>query len=335
MRVARAAHSAVALADGRVLLIGGCVRESCEAGPDSRTVDVFDPRTRRFDLGGALLEPRVSTTTALLPGGKVLVAGGWIGSTVAGSTELFDPRVGRSSSGPKLSSPKADMAVVTLRDGRILFAGGFDGRAALDAIDVFDPADGSLRRLGTLAVARTGAGAALLRDGRVLIVGGGLNATTGLRAAASAEIIDPTTGESRLTGNLAQARYKHSVLSLSNGHVLAIGGSDERDSRGKLDTIESYDSATGRFTLAGRMVAKRFKIPSSVVVLGDGRVLIAGGAPRAEIFNPATGEVAPVGPSFGGALNFATATLVPAGVLVAGGYYEDGIRMSRRAWLLR
>ena len=37
MPVARAAHSAVAVADGRVLLIGGCVRESCEAGPDSST----------------------------------------------------------------------------------------------------------------------------------------------------------------------------------------------------------------------------------------------------------------------------------------------------------
>jgi hypothetical protein len=61
-----------------------------------------------------------------------------------------------------------------------------------------------------------------------------------------------------------------------------------------------------------------------------------GGAPRAEIFNPATGQVSTVGQSFGGSLNFATATHVPGtGVLVAGGYYEDGIRMSRRAWLLR
>src|SRR5688500_9662513 len=63
MRVARASHSAVAVADGRVLLIGGCVRESCEAGADSSTVDVFDPRTKRFAHAGTLLTPRVSTTT--------------------------------------------------------------------------------------------------------------------------------------------------------------------------------------------------------------------------------------------------------------------------------
>jgi hypothetical protein len=335
MRVARAAHSAIPLADGRVLLIGGCVRESCEAGPDSRTVDVFDPRTRRFELRGTLLEPRVSTTSAVLPNGRVLVAGGWVGSTVAASTELFDPKTGRSSAGPSLSSPRADMAVVTLPDGRVLLAGGYDGRAAQDSIDVFDPVDRSLRRLGSLTIARTGAGAALLPDGRVLVVGGGTNAENGLTVTSSAEIIDPGSGESRPTGSLAEARYKHALVRLPNGHVLAVGGSDERDSRGKLDSIESYDAATGRFAASGRMLAKRYKIAGSVVVLGDGRVLIAGGAPRAEIFDPATGKTALAGPALGGALNFASATRVPAGVLVAGGYYEDGIRMSRGAWLLR
>ena len=336
MRVARAAHSAVGLPDGRVLLIGGCVRASCEAGPDSGTVDLFDARTGRFELGGALLEPRVSTTTALLPNGKVLIAGGWVGSMVTQTTELFDSTVGRSGAGPDLSSPRADMAVVTLGDGRVVLAGGFDGRRALDSIDLFDPADNSLRRLGTLTTPRTAAGAALLPDGRVLVVGGGTNGSAGLHAEASAEIIDPASGASRHTGSLAHARYKHAVVRLPNGRILVIGGSDERDSRGKLDAIESFDPATGRFTVAGRTRAKRYKIVNAVVVLGDGRVLIAGGASRSEIFDPATGGVSSFGPSFGGSLNFATATAVPGrGVLVAGGYYEDGIRMSRQAWLLR
>jgi hypothetical protein len=336
MRVARAAHSAIELRDGRVLLIGGCVRESCEAGPDSRTVDAFDPRTGRFGRVGDLLQPRVSTTAALLPSGKILLAGGWVGSTVSDSTELFDAAAGRSIAGPNLSSPRADVAMATLRDGRIVLAGGFDGRQAVDAIDLFDPADNSIRGIGALANARAGAGAALLPDGRVLVVGGGTNGRARLTAAASAEIVDPATGRSVLTGSLSHARYKHAVARLPNGTVLAVGGSDERDSRGKLDAIESYDPATGRFTIVGRTRAKRYKIAASVVVLADGRVLIAGGAPRAEIFNPATGRVADYGPSLGGSLNFATATPVAGrGVLLAGGYYEDGIRLSRRAWLLR
>ena len=336
MPVARAAHSAVALADGRVLLIGGCVRESCEAGPDSSTVDVFDPRSKRFEPAGKLLSPRVGTTAAVLPGGRVLIVGGWAGPIVTGSTEIFDPATGSSRAGPDLSLPKADMAVATLRDGRVLLAGGYDGRNAVGEIELFNPRDNSLKRIGSLSIARAGAGAALLRDGRVLVVGGRINGASGPRATPTAEIIDPATGASRRTGSLGEARYKHAVLALKDGRVIAIGGSDERDSRGKLDTIERYDAASGRFEPAGRMLARRYKIGGSVVLLADGRVLIAGGAPRAEVYDPTTARSTKAGPEFGGSLNFATATrLASGGSMVAGGYYEDGIRMSRRAWLVR
>ena len=336
MRVARASHSAVPLPDGRALLIGGCVRESCEAGPDSRTTDVFDPRTMRFELAGALQTPRVSTTTVVLPDGRILLAGGWAGSSVTDSTEVLDWRSGRSMRGPNLSSARADMAVASLPDGRVVLAGGYDGRGAADAIDLYDPRDRSLRRIGSLTVARAGAGAALLPDGKVLVVGGGVNGPTGLRATATAELIDPATGTSQMTGSLADARYKHAVIALRNGKVLALGGSDERDSRGKLDTIESYDPGTARFTASGRMLARRYKIANAVVLLRDGRILIGGGAPRAEIHDPATVRSVEVGPQMGGSLNFATATLLAGGeVLIAGGYYEDGIRMNRRAWQLK
>ena len=336
MRVARASHSAVALGDGRALLIGGCVRESCEAGPDSRTADVFDPRTQRFQPAGTLQTPRVSTTAVVLPDGRLLLAGGWAGSSVTDSTEIFDWRSGRSVRGPDLSSARADMAAASLSDGRVILAGGYDGRGAADAIDLYDPRDRSLRRIGSLSVARAGAGAALLPDGKVLIVGGGTNGPSGLKATATAELVDPGTRSSRPTGSLADARYKHAVIALRNGKVLALGGSDERDSRGKLDTIESYDPATGRFTTTGRMLARRYKIANAVVLLPDGRVLIPGGAPRAEIYDPATRRSKEVGPQLGGSLNFATATLLArGGVLIAGGYYEDGIRMNRRAWQLK
>jgi len=79
-------------------------------------------------------------------------------------------------------------------------------------------------------------------------------------------------------------------------------GSDERESRGKLDTVESYDAATGRFSPAGRMLAKRYKIANSVVLLGDGRVLIACGGPRAEIYDLASARSLPIGPQLGGSL---------------------------------
>jgi hypothetical protein len=228
------------------------------------------------------------------------------------------------------------MAVVTLPDGRVLLLGGYDGQKAVSTIDVFDPSTGVMQRAGTLVFARAGAGAAFLPDGRVLVVGGGINGQHGLRATATAEIVDPVSGRSTLTGDLADARYKHAVVALKSGGVLVIGGSDERDSRGKLDTIEAYDRAAGRFKPAGRLLMKRYKIGGSVVVLPDGRLLVGGGAPRAELYDPSTTQTEYIGPDLGGALNFSTVTLLSGGgVLIAGGYYEDGIRMNRRSWRLQ
>src|SRR5690606_35844453 len=71
----RAAHAAVALSGGRVLLVGGDL-----AG----TVELFDPEigpSGGFRTIGALPGgPRAQLTATLLEGGRVLVTGGWTAS---------------------------------------------------------------------------------------------------------------------------------------------------------------------------------------------------------------------------------------------------------------
>jgi hypothetical protein len=335
MPVARAAHGAVSLPDGRALLVGGCVLESCEAGPESATVDAYDPRSGRFASAGALLDRRISATVLLLASGEVLIAGGWTGPQVSALVELWNPATGRSRRGPDLAVARSDLAAAVLADGRVLLAGGFDGRGPADAVEIFDPASGRLESVGRLEVPRSGAGAARLPDGRVLIVGGGTGAGAG-EPTASAEIFDPGSGRSTVTGPLARARYKHATVALSDGRVLVLGGSDRRDRDGKIDLVERYDPASRSFVAAGRLRAARYKIGGAVVPLPDGRLLVAGGAPRAELYDPASGASEFVGPDFGASLNFATATLLPdSSVLVAGGYDENGIKMGRRAWRLR
>jgi len=333
MPVARAAHSVAALPDGRVLLIGGCVSESCEAGPDSATVDAFDPVTRRFLRVGILAGPRISAAAIPMLTEGILIAGGWAGRSVSNQVEMFIPRSGKSRLVQPLSVARADIAAVRLPDGRVVLAGGYDGHDAVAIIEIFDPRSDRLHKAGDLLTPRAGAGIALLPDGRILLAGGGAK---GLRPTTSAEIFDPATGSSTSVGSLQQARYKHALQSLGEGRVLAIGGSDHRDRRGKLNTIERFDIATMRFEHAGVMREPRFKIPAAVQLLPNGKVIIAGGALRAEIYDPATGRSDLVGPNFGKRLNFATATLLKDGsVLVAGGYDEAGIRMNDRAWVIR
>jgi hypothetical protein len=330
----RAAHASASLPDGRVLLLGGCVGESCEAGAASATAEVYDLRNGRFAPAGRLLDRRVSTASALLPSGEILLAGGWIGSEVTATTEIFDPASGRSRRGPTLSAARADMAVARLPDGRILLAGGYAGSAAHDRVEVFDPRDSTVSIAGNLQSARAGAEAAVLADGRVLIVGGGTSGASGLTPTASAEIFDPATGRSSPTGPLAEARYKHAVVGLPGGPVLVFGGSDARDREGKLRSVERYDPVAGTFSPAGELVEARFKIADAALPLADGRVLIAGGAPRPEVYDPRTRRSELIGPDTGLRLNFASASLLGDGrVLLAGGYDEAGIRMNNRAWI--
>jgi hypothetical protein len=88
------------------------------------------------------------------------------------------------------------------------------------------------------------------------------------------------------------------------------------------------------------MDAARFKLPDAVVVLKDGKVLVAGGAAHIEVYDAAAGKFAVAGdvsePHY-----FASATRLADGrVLIAGGYVSspgraNGPLSSDGAWLYR
>jgi hypothetical protein len=78
---------------------------------------------------------------------------------------------------------------------------------------------------------------------------------------------------------------------------------------------------------------RRFKLTDAVVRLPSGRVLVAGGGARVEVYDPATPRFRAAG-RVGTSLASATATVLGDGrVLVVGGY-DDRIRVSRAAWLV-
>jgi hypothetical protein len=127
-------------------------------------------------------------------------------------------------------------------------------------------------------------------------------------------------------------RHKHAAVSLRGGGVLIVGGADDRDFRGRHRSAELYDPRRGRFVRVGPMAQPRFKLPDAVVRLRSGRVLVAGGARIAELYDPSTRRFRPAGGA-GAALSFATATVLRDGrVLVAGGY-DDRIAVTSSAWI--
>ena len=317
----RAAHTATTLPDGRVLIAGGCTEDSCEG--ITATTELLDPVTGTSTPGPNMLQPRVGQAAVSLWDGRVLMIGGFQPGRETATTELFDPATNTFSAGPNLLEPLADPVAILLRDGSVLVAGGFSNHASVTTTELLDPGITAFRATGSLSTPRSSHGGALLLDGRVIVIGGNTRGDSGT-VLASAEIYDPTTGAWSATGDMSVRRHKLAVVALADGRVLALGGSNERDAFGQYRTAEIFDPATGSFMATGEMAARRYKVSGAVLRLRDGRVLVAAGSRRAEIYEPDAGAFEGVDGDADTGFNFSAAALLPDGsVLVSGGYDEE------------
>ena len=333
MSVARAVHSATTLADGRVLVVGGCSTPGCELdGAEAAVAELYDPETRRFEQSGRLREWRDDHTATLLRDGRVLVAGGWGVGGVLASTELYDPVAGAFVAGPRLSSRRAGATATALRDGRVLVAGGFtDNRPTVASAEVFEPATSRFRPVGAMAQPRGAHAAARLPDGRVLVAGG----LSRGRVVATSELFDPKTGRFARGPALRLPRYKAAAVTLRDGRVLVVGGSADIEGGRLYRSTEIYEPKRNRFVPGPLLLHARYKLRDAVVLLPGGDVLVAGGAPVPEVWRRASDRFVPVAGTLGRTRLFATASPLRSGdVLLAGGY-DKGITPTAQAWLFR
>jgi hypothetical protein len=205
------------------------------------------------------------------------------------------------------------------------------------AAELYDPQTGTFSPAGSMSEGRANNTATLLPDGRVLVVGGG---TAGLatepdRVLASAELYDPGTGTFSRTGNLTTARYKHGAALLPDGRVLVVAGSNEHQLGGLYASAEIYDPAKGIFTPAGSVSIPRFKLPGGVASLPDGRVVIAGGGERLEVYDPSKGTFGLAEGTMEQPRYYQTATALHDGTVLIAGGYNAGFLSTAQAWIYR
>ena len=140
---------------------------------------------------------------------------------------------------------------------------------------------------------------------------------------------------------LKQARESHTAIRLVDGRVLILGGvvpfvgtCPMACIEPETESVEAYDPKTGKLTAAGSLAEAR--VGAQALLLGDGTVLVEGGAYGAldesmEIFDPATSKSTPVKlpadlkslPS-----EAAVSLLADGRVLIAGGM-DDGTTASK------
>lgn len=329
MTAQRASHSATLLNNGKVLIAGGFVGEENSLA----SAETFDPMTNSFSQAESMRVARSSHTATLLPNGKVLIAGGFNGNYLD-SAELYDPLTGKFTLTPKMTAARSGQVAVLLNNGKVLLAGGVGtGWTFLASAEIYDPLSNTFTATGAMTIPRESHTVTLLKDGQVLITGGHQGRRSAMTIYSSCELYNPANGAFSPAGNLIVKRHKHDAVLLADGRVLIVGGSDERDSAGAYRKAEIFNPTNKTFLAINPMNSARYKLQGTTILLKNAKVLIAGGASRAEVFDPATNTFSFASGEMETKRLFATATLLQNGhVLIVGGY-DNQMAVSSNAWI--
>ena len=286
-----------------------------------RNSRVFDPATDSFTQAGPMAHPRWYPTLVPLSDGRVLAVSGvtkLVKSTQGGQvrrTETFDPATlswSENYVGPASENSLPFQARLHLTpDGKVFYTGSGQGWAPFgQAVDEalwglqqsFDPATKTWTVVGPgpFGVARDYAYSLMLPleppydRARILEFGGALGPSPGgylavpFSTVTTVDRAGHVTNE--MTGNLHQPRWAGSGLPLPDGTVLAVGGArNSHPATPGLDialrTVEQYDPGSGQWSELAP-ISRDPAYHYTATLLGDGRVLIGGGAPIGTLFGP-------------------------------------------------
>lgn len=322
----RDSHSAVTLADGRVLVTAG----NLQGVGVGASAELFDPATEGWSMTGALAEGRYDHTATLLYSGRVLVAGGATGTpiNVQGQTVPGAPGTPGGGKGP----------VIVWKQPIIVGGPGgttpgtstpsaSSGQVPAATAEVYDPTSGSWAPTGSPITRRYVHTATRLADGRVLLAGGLVASGTTVNATAASERFDESTGTFTATGQLVAARSRHTATRLFDGRVLAAGG--VATSNNWLASAELFDPSAGAWSTTAAMAQGRAF--HDAVLLPNGWVMAIGGVGRSsvELYDP-TAATWVTAPSLPLAVGAQSSTLLRTGaVLTAGGFDSSTTTGSR------
>jgi hypothetical protein len=312
LSTSRSGFASVPLRKGGILVTGGLDTHDSNHWQSYSSTYVYDASTPEgtWVKVGLLGTARTAPAAAVLPGGRVLVAGGaymdgapfgGVGSpdiTLASATSIVPgPGAGRGGGLNDIAPPNIGVALATA--------------------ELFDPSTGRWSPTSSMRFARAGAIAATLSDGRILVVGpstadsGRYVARMDPRVLGTAEVYDPATGRFSMVGSLppidraaiaadgvdvpaTEPYYSRvgTLIALRDGGAFLVGHTDEWKHEGSVTRSFRFDARSGRWRQVGRATAgvndwkaATWRQTPGVDLAGafaaalpDGRVLVAGGS---------------------------------------------------------
>jgi hypothetical protein len=305
-----------------VLLTGG--KNTANA---LNSAELYDITSRTF-ASIPMLSSHQSHATALLPGGRVAIFGGYSSTSKTSATNkalIYAPGFGFSAVMDVMTSARGQHTATPLKNGKVLIVGGNKGYSTGDDVlqaELFDPSTGTFTTTATsLNAAHSRHTATPLKNGKVLIAGG----TDYLGSSKkTAELYDPVTQTFALAaptqGGMTVPRAGHTATLLQDGRVLIAGG--------ELDgTVEIYDPGGDVFI---PIVApwNILRTDHTATLLPSGMVMFAGGLDLSgypqntiSLYDPATGALWNNVSPMSSCRSSHSASLLPDGrVLISGGY---------------
>jgi hypothetical protein len=238
-----------------------------------------------------------------------------------------------------MNMTRSGHSATLLQNGKVLVATGGPGTPGPGvphplAAEVYDPATDSWSLTGD-SDGRYSPAVTLLPNGKVLLAGG---AVSGGAALAGTMLYDPATNSWATGANMATVRYGLAGVLLPDGRVLVAGGTIDAQGVGSpplYSSTEIYNPATNSWSAGPDMVTGHAY--STMTVLADGKVLLAGGLFRqasgtppayqdipsndAEIYDPVANTWTAVAAMHSVRYNHAMTMLHNGKVLVSGGDY--------------
>jgi hypothetical protein len=216
---AQAGAAAVALPDGRAMLIAGY--DNTQPAASTRgylaTVQALTADGTAWSVLTPIGTPRTGATSTVLPCGKVLAAGGFSdgGGEFFDTAELWDPATGAWDSLPPMTHSRSGASSCVLPSGRVAVVGGDDGRGwggdgERDDGEAFDLQTRTWNPLPPMGGARKDAGLVAVAGGMV-VVGGECRFREVLPVP---ELFDEASGQWFKLPQLAQPRKSAGVVPL-------------------------------------------------------------------------------------------------------------------------
>lgn len=280
LRVARVHHTTTLLGDGRVLVVGG---RSLDGTTALASVELFDPRTRRWSQAAPLSVGRSTHAATLLDDGRVLVTGGLteVSSGASArfvalaSAELYEPRKNAWTLTRPMAEARGGHTATLLIDGTVLVVGGArEERVNVGVVERFDPKTAAFQSHASLPTPRAGHLAIRLADGSVVVLGGhgARGASSGASVVLDAvERFLPASQAWQVAPRLSEPRQRSAAV-VQADEVLVIGG---QTATGSTNLVEAW--APGSPAWAPRPSLSMGLVGHSATRLSSGDVVVIGG----------------------------------------------------------